>query len=109
MTRKQFIAFPTIMKSTNEYITLLRTFKAQHSQDYGIDEIGIFGSVARGEQHEGSDVDVCVTMSRPNLFILSGIKQDLETLFGCSVDIVRKHNHMSPIFLRNLERDCVYA
>lgn len=97
------------MKTTNEYLQLLRKYKQQQSQNYGIDEIGLFGSVARGEQQEGSDVDVFVVLSRPNLFLMSGIKQDLEQMFECNVDLVRKHNRLSPVFLRNLERDSVYA
>lgn len=95
------------MKSLDECIILLRTY--MKDQQYGIEQIGIFGSLARGEQREDSDIDVCVTMTHPNLFALSGIRQDLEQLFGCSVDIVRKHKHMNPNFLRNIERDCVYA
>lgn len=97
------------MKQTKEYIQMLRKFKAAHSDYYGIMEIGLFGSVARGEQKEGSDVDVFVTMKHPNLLLLVGIKQELEKLFGCSVDVIRKHSHLSPVFFNNIERDGIYA
>lgn len=97
------------MKSTNEYITLLRQFKEQQSANYGVSEIGLFGSVARGEQRDGSDVDVFVVLTRPNLFIMSGIKQDLEKLFGCSVDLIRKHDRLSATFLANIEKEGIYA
>jgi predicted nucleotidyltransferase len=46
------------MKTTNEYIHLLRDYKRQHAAKYGIVRMGIFGSVARGEQTDDSDVDV---------------------------------------------------
>lgn len=38
------------MKSTSEYIKLLRQFKEQNADKYGITKLGLFGSVARGEQ-----------------------------------------------------------
>jgi predicted nucleotidyltransferase len=46
------------MKTTNEYIHLLRDYKRNHAAEYGIERMGIFGSVARGEQRKDSDVDV---------------------------------------------------
>ena len=48
------------MKSTKEYIDLLKGFKNKEAGHYAISRIGIFGSVARGEQTEESDVDVYV-------------------------------------------------
>ena len=38
------------MKTTSEYITLLRKYMAENASKYGIMRMGIFGSVARGEQ-----------------------------------------------------------
>ena len=48
----------TIMKTTSEYLQLLKQFKDSKAMQYGIRKIGLFGSVARGEHKEGSDVDV---------------------------------------------------
>ena len=50
------------MKTTSEYITLLRKYMAENASKYGIMRMGIFGSVARGEQTVESDVDVCVEL-----------------------------------------------
>lgn len=47
------------MKTTAEYLTILRTYMTENTHKYGINRIGILGSVARGELIEGSDVDVC--------------------------------------------------
>ena len=47
------------MKTTNDYITILRKYLSTKADAYGITKIGIFGSVARNEQTEDSDVDVC--------------------------------------------------
>lgn len=48
------------MLSTVEYLSLLRKYMRENAAKYGISRMGIFGSVARGEQHDGSDVDICV-------------------------------------------------
>ena len=48
------------MKTTSEYIAILHKYMAENAHKYGIVRMGIFGSVARGEQTENSDVDVCV-------------------------------------------------
>ena len=77
------------MKTTSEYLRLLKQFKDTKGASYGIQKIGLFGSVARGEQKEGSDVDVCFEGVPKGLFAVGGIKVDLEQLFECSVDIVR--------------------
>ena len=50
------------MKTTQEYVLLLKEYKQKRGILYGISRIGIFGSVARGEQTEDSDVDVCVDL-----------------------------------------------
>jgi len=57
----------------------------------------LFGSLARNEQHEGSDVDVCVDMV-PNLFNRAGVKIYLQELLGCNVDVVRMRDGLSQIF-----------
>ncbi len=52
------------MKSTEEVIEILREFKRTSAEKYGIEELALFGSVARGEQTEESDIDVCVKLKR---------------------------------------------
>jgi len=76
------------MKTTSEYLQLLKQFKDTKAMAYGIKKIGLFGSVARGEHREGSDVDV-VYEGEPNILLRSRMKRELENLFGCSVDLVR--------------------
>ena len=46
------------MKTIEDYMAILRKYQTSKSEIYGIIRIGIFGSVARNEQTEDSDVDV---------------------------------------------------
>ena len=77
-----------MVQSKEHYISLRLQYKMENREKYGIKRIGIWDSVARGEQKEGSDVDVCVELERPDLFYLVHIKEELCDLFETPVDIV---------------------
>lgn len=57
------------MKTREEYIALIASHAGELQNTFGITSLRIFGSVARNEHHEGSDVDVYVEM--PPKFFLS--------------------------------------
>ena len=97
------------MKSTSEYLQLLKQFKDTKANSYGIQKIGLFGSVARGEQREGSDVDVCFEGIPQGFSSVGGIKADLEDLFGCSVDIVRLRDKMDSFFKQQIMKEVIYV
>ena len=97
------------MKTTSEYLQLLREYKALKAVQYGISRIGIFGSVARGEQTEESDVDVCVDLEYPSLFNLVHIKEELQQLFGKTVDIIRIRPEMDALMKRDIMMEGLYV
>ena len=66
----------TGMRTRNEYIHLLRSQEAVLRQDYGIRSLRLFGSVAREQQTEQSDIDVCVEMD-PKPFVRLHVKDYL--------------------------------
>lgn len=56
---------------------------------YGATDVRVFGSVARGEAHEESDIDFLVRMeSGRSIFDLAALVAELETLLGRRVDVV---------------------
>ena len=58
---------------------------------------------------EESDVDVVVELSRPDLFALIGIKQELEELLQCPVDVLRYRETMNPFLKKRIEQDAIYV
>jgi predicted nucleotidyltransferase len=74
------------------YDELLRTKRddiLRIAAQYGAYNVRIFGSVARGEADEKSDIDLLVNMEPGrSLFDLGGLLSDLEDLLGCNVDVV---------------------
>ncbi len=78
---------------------------------FGVRSIGVFGSVARGEEAPDSDIDVVVDFddkSIPGLFEFVHLKRHLEELLGRPVDLVtpdspnRRVNEV-------IDREAVYA
>ena len=97
------------MKTTSEYIDILRRYKEAKTAEYGIISIGIFGSVARGTHSENSDIDICVTLEKPSIFRMVHIKEELQELTGVNVDIVRLRYNMDSVLKRDIKRDCIYV
>jgi uncharacterized protein len=58
--------------------------------DFGVRRLGIFGSYARGEQSEASDMDFLVEFERATFDNYFDLKFFLEDLFGRKVDLVFK-------------------
>lgn len=66
-----------------------RTEILQIAKNYGAYNVRVFGSVARGEADEKSDIDLLVDMEPGrSLLDLIGLLMDLEALLGCKVDVV---------------------
>lgn len=96
------------METTQEIVDRLRAYKEKFADKYGIEQLGLFGSVARGKQDEKSDIDVFITMSRPSFFTRMNIKEELQKLFHRKVDLITLHENMFRSFRQNLERDAIY-
>ena len=62
-------------------------------ETYGVEEIGICGSVARGDSSANSDIDIAIELNHKvpvGLFEFAGIQFYLEDLLGKKVDLVIK-------------------
>ncbi|MBU4262652.1 MAG: nucleotidyltransferase domain-containing protein [Proteobacteria bacterium] len=92
-----------------EIIEILRDYKHEFAEQYGILAIGVFGSVAREEGREDSDVDVVVRILKPDLFILVGIKTELTERLQRPVDIVTYRENMNQFLKNRIDVEAVYA
>ena len=97
------------MKSQAEILSLMRRYKPMAQKKYGMTKLGIFGSVARGEQTENSDVDVCYEGKAPSLLTLDMIQTELEQLLNCKVDLVRVRDNMNSLLRQRIIRDGIYV
>ncbi|MBP3227885.1 MAG: nucleotidyltransferase family protein [Bacteroidaceae bacterium] len=92
------------MQSSQHYIHILRQREADLRSRFGITSMRLFGSVARGDAREGSDVDLFVSMP-PHFYTHIAAAQYIEDLLGCGVDLVADHKNMRPFFRKQIEKD----
>lgn len=84
-------------RTLDDILRQLRTIKPDLESRYPIREMAVFGSYARGEQTEESDVDVLVDAGRGmTLLDLAGLQIELQDALGVDVDVVTK-NSLRPV------------
>ena len=71
-----------------EIIDLLRSHGNCIKASFAEKRIGLFGSFARGEQKEASDIDILVEFEKPTFRNFMDLSSYLEDLFGREVDLV---------------------
>ncbi len=78
----------TLAQLLNQLRAMLPDLQAR----YGVQTLGIFGSYVRGEQREGSDIDVLVEFDdRPlSLFDFIRLEHELSDALGLKVDLVER-------------------
>ena len=85
----------------------MKTCSETLRREYGITSLRLFGSTARDEQKDDSDVDVFVETLTPNPFLLMEAKEFLEKSTGRPVDVIRNHRNLNPRLKKRIERDGV--
>jgi len=79
------------MKNLADILKTLAAHREELTQKYKVKEIGIFGSVVRGEQKGTSDVDILVEFENPiGFFTFLELEEYLSNLLGLKVDLVSK-------------------
>ncbi len=71
----------------------LKEFRKVYGTSLGINRIGIFGSVARGENTDDSDIDIVVE----------------QAFFEQDVDLVRYRQSLRPLLKQNIDKEAVYV
>lgn len=73
----------------NDLLQKKRNKILSFAKQHGVIRVRIFGSVARGDANEKSDIDFLIKLDQNrSLLDLIGFKQDLEELFGRRIDVV---------------------
>ncbi|HEY5312791.1 MAG TPA: nucleotidyltransferase family protein [Pirellulales bacterium] len=75
--------------NSQEVLRILSQHKPEIQRRFGVDDLAIFGSVARGESRQTSDLDVLVAFkNRPSFDGYMDLRFYLEDLLGVAVDLV---------------------
>lgn len=87
-----------------EILNILRREKPYLRKHFGILNIGLFGSHAKGTDQPESDIDLLVELTEPRFDFLAGLQLYLEEKLRRPVDLTRKRKGLSERFLRRIER-----
>jgi hypothetical protein len=97
------------MKTLEEIEDILRDQKPILKKMYKVKEIGIFGSFARGEQKDTSDLDLLIDFEEPiGLIQYVGLQNYLSDKIGEQVDLVTRSG-LKPRISRHVLREVIYV
>ena len=94
--------------SRDEILKILRDQKPYLEQQFGVTKLALFGSYARGDFNETSDIDVLIELKVKKFKTRFLLKEHLESIFQRPVDVVY-FDAVRLFFMRSMEKDIVYA
>jgi len=96
------------VKSLSTILSLILKNKPVLQKKYPIKTIGVFGSVARGDNKENSDVDILVEFEKPIGIEFIDLANELESILHQKVDLISKTG-IKPKYLKIIEKDLHYV
>lgn len=96
------------MYTLEKILFILKQHETRLQQKYPIARLGVFGSHARGEAIENSDIDIAIEITGPMGLNFIALANEIEDLFESKVDLVPKRS-IKQDYLTNVERDIVYV
>ena len=93
----------------DQILSMLKVYYLCNKTKHGIARMGLFGSFARNEARPDSDVDILISLEKPNLFTYAIIAQQLETVFGRHVDLISEKAILKEDFRLRVEKEVIYA
>ncbi len=99
------------MKSKNEILAFIIENKSLLSSRFHITKIGLFGSFARDEQKEHSDLDLIVEFEE-NTLNLYDLKQQIREFFRNSLDVdvdICREKYLKPTFKNSILKETIYV
>nr|WP_319491611.1 nucleotidyltransferase domain-containing protein [uncultured Desulfobacter sp.] len=95
--------------SKNHIIEQLKTDKDFLKQNFGVIKIGLFGSYAKNQQTQNSDIDLLVEFQEPRFDWIANLQAYMELRFEKKIEIVRKRELSNSKFFDRVEKDVIYA
>ena len=92
-----------------EVLRILGQHRVELAERYGVTRLGIFGSMVREETIQANDVDVVVEMEKPDLFFMVHIKEELEKVLHCPVDIVHYRPRMNGFLKNRINQEAIFV
>ncbi len=97
------------MISQSEIIKRISENKHILKNKFGVEKIGIFGSYAKNNFTEASDIDVLIELKEQKYDFWVAVKLFLESLLGKPVDLIATGSHLRKGFLTTINKDIIYV
>jgi hypothetical protein len=94
------------MKDLEEIKTKLTVHKNRLSEKYHISKLSVFGSYARGDQQENSDLDLLVDFKENIGIKIIDLADELEQIIGLKVDLISK-NALKERYFMAIKKDLI--
>ena len=95
--------------SHEDILRLLKDEKAFLRNEFGVINIGLFGSYAKGTQRVDSDIDFLVELEEPRFDWIAGLQIYLEKRFNRKIELVRKRINFDRRFIERIGDEVIYA
>ena len=96
------------MKTREEILNLLSKNKPELEKHFKIKTIALFGSYARGDQRDNSDVDILVEVDPSIGLEFVTLAEKIEKLIGLPTDVVSKRA-VKPRAFQLIEQEIIYV
>nr|NJM04159.1 toxin-antitoxin system toxin subunit [Desulfobacula sp.] len=90
-------------------INLIKAEKTFLKENFGVVNIGLFGSYAKDQQTPDSDIDFLVEFAEPRFDWIAGLNIYMEKKFDRKIEIIRKRSLDKSRFFERIEREIIYA
>ena len=95
--------------SHKDILSLLKSERAFLKNEFGVINIGLFGSYAKGTQRADSDIDFLVEFEEPRFEYVAGLQIYLEKRFNKKIELIRKGISVNRRLTERIGDDVIYA
>ena len=95
--------------SYKDILALLRSERMLLKNEFGVINIGLFGSYAKGTQQDDSDIDFLVEFEETRFEYVAGLQIYLEKKFNRKIELVRKGLRVNRRLTDRIGDEVIYA
>ncbi len=93
----------------NEIVQTLTKEKAYLQKTYDVENIGLFGSYAKGVATDESDIDIYVEFKHKTFRNIAGLWVYLENLYNKKIDLLHKHKQAKGAIFEQIQKEVIYG
>lgn len=96
------------MYTLQDILSKLKKSKPELEKKYPLTNIGVFGSYARGEATDRSDIDIAIEIDGYMGLSFVALADEIESLFGVKTDVIPMRS-IKPEYLQQIEKEIIYV